>query len=154
MVECGAKRTQRQSTCELTAHAHEHANTHTYTPHRHNTHTHTLSCSFRQLRLRAALIMPRNINVYPFRFFGDVCHAPCACCPSAMASPFRACVIRLCIVCRLSPSPALTWQWVRVALCLMACVVPLDLTAVASAVNAACCVLRRLPVSSACPTQH
>lgn len=31
-------------------------------------------------------------------------------------------------------------------LCLMSCVVPLDLTAVASAVYAACCVLRRLPV--------
>lgn len=36
-------------------------------------------------------------------------------------------------------------------LCLMPCVVPLDLTAVASAVYAACCVLRRLPVLSACP---
>lgn len=132
---------------------HTYTHTHAHPTHRHSSHIHTLSlaplgnyvCGLRWLCLATLMCIP-------FAFLGTFATPPL---PATLPVWRRLFVLAsFDIVCRLSPSPALTWQWVRVALCLMACVVPLDLTAVASAVNAACCVLRRLPVSSACPTQH
>lgn len=145
MVECGAK---PQSTRELTAHAQANAHTHTHPTHTRIYPRHTLIHTLAVGNLRAALIMPRNINVYPFRFSGPICHGPCRC---ALPSPAH--VAGIAIPClRHSTAPCLSsvsvlnsawlWEWVVLCLCLcvlclVPCVVPLDLTAVASAVHTA-----------------
>lgn len=102
--------------------------------------------------------MPRNLNVYPFRFFGEIFTPPAPAALSRLGVAFS-CLRHSTVPCLLSVSVSVSgFGWgmlmgrlVSCELCLMPCVVPLDLTAVASAVYAACCVLRRMPVFSACP---